>query len=649
VRRPLTIALLSFDRPDYLRKVVRSLVAQLIPGDEVLLFQDGGWNGFSGIRKASEDVIDACVGVFSSTCGDLQSVEHGVFRSPLNLGIAGNYRRAEQYVFEVLDRDAAVLLEDDLVLGPHYLGAIADLLGIAAEEPRIGYVSAYGDFWAPLSVQRKLADQLTPMHENWGAALTRTSWLAQRPVRELYWELVKDADYSQRDHEAILGLYEGMGYRCNVSSQDASRWVACRAAGMVRLMTATCHARYIGVVGEHAREDLYQRWRFGEAKLFPERPIVREPTDDQFDAWLGADAAAFADGYVHSYQKPGAVADLSRGRSDDAQPPDATWLDPAQGDMVDFGHAIGGAPMAESAILFVADDGVRLSGRRWLPEGPPRGVVQISHGLAEHSARYARLAAALNAAGYGVYANDHRGHGPKAAPADLGHFADEGGWGKVVGDLWTMNRLIAKEQPSVPIVFLGHSLGSFLGQDFVAEHSDALAGAVFSGSSGKPAAIATLGRLIARAERLRLGKRGKSALIGKMWFGAFNKPFEPARTAFDWLSRDEKEVDLYVADPYCGFPTSTQLAIDVLDALPGLLAPGRLARIRKDLPIYVFSGERDPVGANLQGLIDDLKDAGFTRLTTRIYPDARHETLNELNREEVTRDLIAWLDGIASV
>ena len=123
-------------------------------------------------------------------------------------------------------------------------------------------------------------------------------------------------------------------------------------------------------------------------------------------------------------------------------------------------------------------------------------------------------------------------------------------------------------------MFLGHSLGSFLGQAFVAEHSDALAGAVFSGSSGKPPAIATLGRLVARAERLDFGKRGKSQLIGQMWFGAYNKPFQPARTEFDWLTRDEKEVDAYVADPYCGFPVSTQLAIDVFDAAPGLITPG---------------------------------------------------------------------------
>ena len=129
-----------------------------------------------------------------------------------------------------------------------------------------------------------------------------------------------------------------------------------------------------------------------------------------------------------------------------------------------------------------------------------------------------------------------------------------------------------------------------------------------------------------------------------MMFGDFNKPFKPARTEFDWLSRDPAEVDAYIADPLCGFPFTTQLAVDLLDALPGLLAKEKLARIRKDLPTYVFSGERDPVGANIKGLNESLRDAGFTKLTSRIYPGARHETLNETNRDEVMRDVIAWLD-----
>jgi len=300
--------------------------------------------------------------------------------------------------------------------------------------------------------------------------------------------------------------------------------------------------------------------------------------------------------------------------------------------------------MQEAKFWFRADDRVSLLARRWLTDRPAKAVVQIAHGLAEHSARYRRLAQALNGAGYAAYAFDLRGHGPECAPHDLGHFADEDGWRNCVRDLWAFNRLIAAEHPGLPIVFLGHSLGSLIGRQFVATHSEALAGAAFSGSSGKPPPIANLGRLIARLERLRLGKRGKSRLIFQMWFGDFNKPFRPARTPFDWLSRDPNEVDAYVADPLCGFPFTTQLAIDVLDALPRVTNRASLAPIRQNLPIYVFSGERDPVGANIGSFVADLKAAGFTELTTRIYPGARHETLNETNRDEVTRDFIVWLN-----
>jgi hypothetical protein len=221
----------------------------------------------------------------------------------MNLGIAGNYRRAESYVFEELDRQSAVLLEDDLVLGPHYLSSIAQLLVLANAEPRIGYVSAYGDFWASVEQQRKRKNQLAPMHENWGSALTKRSWLAQKPVRDRYWEFVKDIDYSSRDHEAIRTFYERLGYRCRASSQDASRWVACSVAGMTRITTATCHARYIGATGEHATPDYYERYRFADAQIFPEKPIISMPKKRVIEGWLRASRDNFTRGYVHSYQK----------------------------------------------------------------------------------------------------------------------------------------------------------------------------------------------------------------------------------------------------------------------------------------------------------------------------------------------------------
>jgi alpha-beta hydrolase superfamily lysophospholipase len=303
-----------------------------------------------------------------------------------------------------------------------------------------------------------------------------------------------------------------------------------------------------------------------------------------------------------------------------------------------------------SALTLPAADGVTLFVYRWLPAAPPKAVVQIAHGLAEHAGRYARLAAALNAAGYAVYAGDHRGHGRTArTSAELGIFADSGGWRKCQDDLWQLNRRIAADLPGLPIVLIGHSMGSFMVQQFICEHGDALAGAVLSASNGKPAPLAAAGRLIARIERLRLGRLGKSALIHALAFSALNKPFAPARTPFDWLSRDAAEVDKYIADPRCGFQAAVQLWIDLLDALAAIADRARQARIPQGLPILVIAGMRDPVSQNTKGLAQLLaayRAAGLARVAHRFYPEARHELFNEVNRDEVTRDTIAWLDGV---
>jgi alpha-beta hydrolase superfamily lysophospholipase len=301
--------------------------------------------------------------------------------------------------------------------------------------------------------------------------------------------------------------------------------------------------------------------------------------------------------------------------------------------------------MAASEFRFAASDGHSLFARRWLPAAPPRAAVQIAHGLVEHSARYTRFAAALNRAGFAVYANDHRGHGQTGAAADLGFLAASDGWRSCLDDLWTLNRQIAAENPGLPIVFFGHSMGSILGRGFAAAHGEALAALILSGANGKPPAAAALAPLIARFERWRLGPRGQSKLLKAMMFGAFNKPFAPARSEYDWLSRDPAEVDAYVADPLCGYDFSTQLVIDLLGGLAPLLAPSELARIPKRLPIYVMSGGRDPVGADIASLIDAYRSAGLA-VTARVYPEARHELLNETNRDEVAADLVAWLDGV---
>jgi len=306
--------------------------------------------------------------------------------------------------------------------------------------------------------------------------------------------------------------------------------------------------------------------------------------------------------------------------------------------------------MQSRTFTLAAEDGLQRFVHAWLPDRPAKAAVQIAHGLAEHGGRYARLAAALTGAGYAVYAGDHRGHGRTArTPEDLGFFAERDGWRKCLDDLAQLHRRIAADHPGLPVLLIGHSMGSFMAQQVISERGAELAGAVLSGSGGRPSALASAGRFVARIERARLGAHGRSKLIQALSFDAFNKQFAPARTPADWLSRDAAEVDKYIADPLCGFPATVQLWIDLLDALGDITAPRRQARIPKALPIYVISGSRDAVSENARGIAQLLaayRAAGLERVTSRLYPDARHELFNETNRDEVTRDLLAWLDGV---
>jgi alpha-beta hydrolase superfamily lysophospholipase len=304
--------------------------------------------------------------------------------------------------------------------------------------------------------------------------------------------------------------------------------------------------------------------------------------------------------------------------------------------------------MKTSTFDLQATDGAQLFVYQWLTAETLKGIVQIAHGLAEHAGRYERLATALTSAGYAVYANDHRGHGRTAkSQDDLGFFAEEGGWRKCLDDLWRLNRHIAAAHSGLPIILLGHSMGSTLAEHFMGEHGDVLAGVVLSGANGKPTSLASVGRAITRAERLRLGARGKSKLVQSLTFDAFNKKFVPARTAFDWLSRDPAEVDKYVADPLCGFPATVQLWVDLLDGWAAVSTAEHRRQVPKTLPLYVIAGGHDPVSGGTRQLepwLADYHAAGFTNLKHRFYSEARHELFNETNRDEVTADLIAWLD-----
>jgi alpha-beta hydrolase superfamily lysophospholipase len=305
-----------------------------------------------------------------------------------------------------------------------------------------------------------------------------------------------------------------------------------------------------------------------------------------------------------------------------------------------------------STFTLTTADGVDLFAYCWLPIEQPKAVVQIAHGLAEHAGRYARLADALTSAGYAVYANDHRGHGRTVKSVDdLGFFAERHGWRKCVNDLWQLNRHVAAIHPGLPIVLLGHSMGSTLAEQFMGEYGDVLSGVVLSGANGKPTFLAKIAGAFTWAERVRLGARGRSKLVQSLTFDAFNNKFAPARTAFDWLSRDPAEVDKYVADPLCGFSATVQLWIDLLDGWTAVSRPAHRNRVPKALPLYLIAGGHDPVSGSTRQLepwIAEYRAAGVVNLTHQFYPGARHELFNETNRDEVTGNLIGWLDQVVA-
>ena len=272
---------------------------------------------------------------------------------------------------------------------------------------------------------------------------------------------------------------------------------------------------------------------------------------------------------------------------------------------------------------------------RWLPEGEPRGLVQLTHGMGEHVLRYGDLADRLTALGLVVQGQDHRGHGATARangtePGALG----EGGWRELVNDIGRLVELGREDFPGVPVVLLGHSMGSFAVQQYLLDHSDDVDAAVLSGTT-----------LLDQLE-------GAIDTSGPMDLSAFNAPFAPARTDYDWLSRDEAQVDAYVADPWCGFGLDATSGAEMFVAGRDVADPQRLDAMQKELPVYVAVGEHDPVGGPVvlaQALVDRYRTAGLTDVTFRVWPEARHEIFNETNRDEVDGELIDWIRGAVKV
>ncbi len=299
-----------------------------------------------------------------------------------------------------------------------------------------------------------------------------------------------------------------------------------------------------------------------------------------------------------------------------------------------------------SDFTFNNSEGTKVFVHRWEPSGiPARAAILVVHGAAEHGLRYERTARVLNAAGYSVYAPDHRGHGRTAGVIQNAGWAGPDGWNGMVRDLEQLSRRICELTPELPFFLFGHSMGSFLTQRFIQKRGAELRGAILSGSAGTAPGLDDLISL-AKAAAQDDAARQPSEMF-RSTFVFLNHPFAPGETGLEWLSRDKAEVQKYVDDPWCGFDFSNRLYADMLEGVADTWNPENEALVPVDLPLLIFSGTMDTVGGALEyleELVRRYRDLGIRDLEVKYYTDGRHEMLNETNRDEVHRDILDWLE-----
>jgi alpha-beta hydrolase superfamily lysophospholipase len=283
-----------------------------------------------------------------------------------------------------------------------------------------------------------------------------------------------------------------------------------------------------------------------------------------------------------------------------------------------------------ATFTYPSADGTPVTAYRWDTGGQPRAIVQLTHGMGEHARRYDHVALALTQAGYVAYAQDHRGHGASVGSGSPGVIGADG-WLALVADIGGLTAVARAEHPGLPVVLLAHSMGSFAAQQYLLDHS------------GDADAVILTGTAVLDLLEPALDLDQPLDLTG------FNAPFAPARTDFDWLSRDDAVVDAYIADPMCGFGLDPAAGKQMFSSARRVADPAALGAIRPDLPVYIAVGEMDPVNgglALLTPLAERLAAAGLRDVTVVTYPDARHEILNETNHDDVISAIIGWINRV---
>lgn len=284
----------------------------------------------------------------------------------------------------------------------------------------------------------------------------------------------------------------------------------------------------------------------------------------------------------------------------------------------------------------------------WEPQTPPKAMIQIAHGMAEHIERYDEFASFLASCGYVVFGHDHLGHGKTTKnKVDYGFFARKNGHDIVIKDIYRVYKVIRKQYPNIPYILLGHSMGSYFARKYMTIYGQELSGVILSGTGNQPLVIATAGYLWAQLLVFLKGDHYRSPLMHMMMFGAFAQSVKNRETEFDWLSHNKESVARYIADPACGFNFTVGGNKDFMKIMMELGEERGFNRIPKDLPILLVSGEEDPVGGMGKGVVavyEAYGDMGMTDVTMKLYEDDRHEILNELDRDNIYRDILEWVE-----
>lgn len=299
----------------------------------------------------------------------------------------------------------------------------------------------------------------------------------------------------------------------------------------------------------------------------------------------------------------------------------------------------------ENEFWLTMNDNIDIYVKKWYKENKrPRAIVQLAHGMAEHINRYDDFAEYLLERNIFVYGNDHRGHGKTGERQGLlGYFSDENGFTKTTNDLTVITDLIKQNYPDTPVFLIGHSMGSFLAREYIQQHSNKIDGVVLMGTSYRVIATSALARTIANA----LPAKEESQLMNNLAFNKYNAKIPHHKTTFDWLSRDEQVVEKYINDPFCGYVPTAGFFRDLMGGLIQIHLKEPNKSIRKDLPIFIVSGDADPVGAYGKGIFkvaNHYNKIGIKSIKTMLFKNARHELLNEMNHQEIYSVIYRWIN-----